>query len=91
MEVLLDRQKFDDTGYVQSQIDSLKSHGEPGVAFLGEYKLFAFKWSEVFAEFELKHDFLNEKLNLELGRLSIDEHQSADDIVEGSRSSDSPA
>jgi len=83
--------KFDSTGYVQSQIDSLKSHGESGLAFLGEYKLYAFKWSEVFAEFELKHDFLNEKLNLELDRLSIDEHQSADDIVEGSRSSDSPA
>ena len=83
--------KFDSTGYVQSQIDSLKIHGEPGLAFLGEYKLFAFKWSEIFAEFELKHDFLNEKLNLELDRLSIDEHQSADDIVEGSRSSDSPA
>lgn len=83
--------KFDSTGYVQSQIDSLKSHGEPGLAFLGEYKLFAFTWSEIFAEFELKHEFLNEKLNLELDRLSIDEHQSADDIVEGSRSSDSPA
>ena len=82
--------KFDSTGYVQSLIDSLKSHGEPGLAFLGEYKLYAFKWSEIFAEFELKHDFLNEKLNLELNRLSIDEHQSADDIVERTRSSDSP-
>lgn len=83
--------KFDSTGYVQSQIDSLKLHGEPGLVFKGEYKLFVFKWSEIFAEFELKHDFLNEKLNLELDRLSIDEHLSADDIVEVSRSSDSPA
>lgn len=82
--------KFDSTGYVQSQINSHKSHGEEGLAFIGEYKLYVFKWSEIFTEFELKHDFLNEKLNLELNRLSLDEHRTADDIVEGTRTSDSP-
>lgn len=83
--------KFDDTGYIQSQIDSLKGHGEPGLVFLGEYRVYAFTWSEIFSEFELRHDFLNDKLKLELDRLSVDEHQSADDIVNSRRSSDSPS
>jgi len=49
-----------------------------------------FTWSEVFTEFELKHNFLNEKLKLELERLSEGEYDSADDIVIKKRSSDAP-
>lgn len=81
---------FDSSGYIKAQIDSLKMHGEPGLAFRGEYKVYVFTWSEIFTEFQLKHDFLNEKLNLELERLSLDEHDSADDIVGRTRTSDAP-
>lgn len=82
---------FDSTGYVNSQILSHKNHGEPGLAFFGEYKIYVFKWSEVFTEFELKHDFLNKNLQLELHRLSDGEFHSADDIISNSRTSDAPA
>lgn len=82
--------EFDNTDFVKSQINTHKIHGEPGLVFLGEYKIYAFKWSEIFTEFELKHDFLNEKLNLELDRMVIDDHMSADEIVNGYRSSDAP-
>ena len=82
---------FDSTGYVNSQILSHKNHGEPGLAFSGEYKIYVFKWSEIFTEFELKHDFLNKNLKLELHRLSDGEFDSADDIVSKSRTSDAPA
>lgn len=82
---------FDSTGYVNSQIVSHKNHGEPGLAFSGEYKIYVFKWSEIFTEFELKHDFLNKNLKLELHRLSDGQFDSADDIVSNSRTSDAPA
>jgi hypothetical protein len=83
--------KFDSSGYVESQISSLKHHGEAGLAFKGEYKIYVFKWSEIFNEFELRHNFLNQKLELERDRLIVDEHLTADDIIEGSKTSDSPS
>ena len=58
--------------------------------FVGEYKVYAFKWSEIFIEFELKHEFLNRNLKLELERLSEGEHEDADDIVNKKRTSDAP-
>lgn len=81
---------FDSTGYIDSQIQSHQSHGEPGLIFLGEYKVYAFKWSEIFVEFELKHEFLNRNLKLELERLTEVEHDDADDIVNKKRTSDAP-
>ena len=33
---------FDNSGYIKAQIDSLKMHGEPGLAFRGEYKIYVF-------------------------------------------------
>lgn len=81
--------KFDSTDYIDSQINSLKHHGEPGLVFTGKYKVYAFKWSEIFNEFELRHDFLNQKLMLERDRLAVSEYESADDITTKKRSSDS--
>ncbi|WP_232825320.1 ATP-binding protein [Salinicola sp. RZ23] len=80
--------KFDDSGYIKDLQNALRSHGEPGLIFVGDYKAYAFTWSEIFNDFELKHNFLNEKLNLELKHLSEGEHMSADDIVNAKRSSD---
>ncbi|NNA57626.1 ATP-binding protein [Pseudomonas koreensis] len=82
--------EFDSTGYIESQIKSHRSHGEPGLMFMGEYRVYAFKWSEIFTEFELKHDFLNKNLKLELERLTDGQHDSADDIVSTVRTSDAP-
>ena len=82
--------KFDNTDHIESQIEALKTHGEPGLVFTGSnYKVYVFKWSEIFNEFELRHDFLNEKLQLERNRLT-EEHESADEIVQKVRTSDAP-
>lgn len=81
--------KFDSKGYIESQIETHKILGEAGLAFKGEYKVYVFRWSEVFAEFELRHNFLNQKLELERDRLIVNEHLSADDIVDNTRTSDS--
>jgi hypothetical protein len=80
--------KFDGTGYIEGLIKSLQVHGEPGLAYTSEeYKVYVHTWSEIFNEFELRHDFLNQKLRLERDRLT-EIHDSADDIVNKNRSSD---
>ncbi|MFT6390029.1 MAG: hypothetical protein ACJAUP_003429 [Cellvibrionaceae bacterium] len=80
--------KFDGTGYIEGLIKSLQVHGEPGLAYTSEeYKVYVHTWSEIFNEFELRHDFLNQKLKLERDRLT-EIHDSADDIVSKIRSSD---
>lgn len=80
--------EFDGSGYIKDLINGLKIHGEPGLAHTSEdYKLFVFTWSEIFNEFELRHDFLNQKLKLERERLA-EEHDNADDVVNTERSSD---
>lgn len=80
--------KFDGTGYIEGLIKSLKIHGETGLAYTSDdYKVYVYTWRELFNEFELRHDFINQKLNLERERLT-EIHDTADDIVQKERSSD---
>ena len=82
--------KFDTSGFLKSQMRNLRGLGQPGLVFEDdEYKMFAFTWSEIFTEFEIKHNFLNEKLQLQLAKLVPSVHASADDIVTQKKSSDS--
>ncbi|MCO7072171.1 ATP-binding protein [Vibrio cholerae] len=83
--------KFDSTDYIQGQINNFKHHGEPGLAFSGDYKIYVFTWSEVFNDFRLRHKFLQKRLELQLNNLNVGEHESADEIVNKIRTSDSPA
>ena len=39
------------------------------------------KWSEIFTDFELRHKFINEKLNLERKKLQKD-YTSAEEIIQ---------
>ena len=36
----------------------------------GHYEIFALKWSEIFADFEIRHKFLLDKLKLKREKLS---------------------
>ena len=44
------------------------------------HKIYVKKWSEIFTEFELRHKFLYEKLELERSKLATNE-QSADAVI----------
>lgn len=80
--------KFDNSGYIEGLIKSLKIHGETGLAYTSdEYKVYVYTWSEIFIEFELRHNFLNQRLIFERDRLT-EIHANADDIVQKKRSSD---
>lgn len=72
---------FKKDGYIDGEIKNAKSHGEKSLVFsVDKYKIYVKKWSEIFSEFELKHNFLNEKLELERIKL-ISEQSSADEII----------
>jgi hypothetical protein len=76
--------KFDTSGRIESELENAKIHGERSLVFKDNsknYKIYVKTWSEIFADFELRHRYLNKKLQLQRKNL-INEHHSADEIIE---------
>lgn len=73
--------RFAKTGFIDGEIENNKNHGEPHLVYkVKQCKIYVMRWSEVFAEFEMRHSYLNEKLEIEQGKLQK-EYSSADQIV----------
>lgn len=86
-EFYLVGRKFDTTGYIEDLIETNKNHGSPHLILSkdnGRVKVYAKKWSEIFADFEIKHKFLNDKLKLERDQLTNELH-SAKEVVEAAQ------
>ena len=75
--------RFDTSGIIETRIDSMKNHGEKSLVIsVKNYKVYVKTWSEVIDDVEIRHDFLNEVLNLEKSKLIEDENlESASKIV----------
>jgi hypothetical protein len=72
---------FDSSGYIDLLYQNAKNHGEPFLAFKTDrYKIYVKKWSEILSDFELRHKFLNDKLEVERDKL-LGKAQTADDII----------
>ena len=95
MGVILEQDEFNDSNvtwefyligndfdkYIEREIQNAKSHGEKSlVYFVENYKIYVKKWSEIFTEFDLRHDFLDRRLKLEKAQLNMDA-TSANDII----------
>jgi hypothetical protein len=79
--------KFDSTNFIKNQINTNKPHGTRSLIMNledGRIKVYAKTWSEIFADFEIKHNYLNEKLKLERESLSSN-IISANEIVESTQ------
>ena len=86
-EFYLVGRKFDTSGYIEDLIETNKNHGIPHLILSkdnGRVKVYAKKWSEIFADFEIKHSFLNNKLKLEREQLS-NELKTAKEVVEAAQ------
>jgi hypothetical protein len=60
--------KFDSTSFLKNLINTNKPHGTRSLIMNledGRIKVYAKTWSEIFADFEIKYNYLNEKLKLE--------------------------
>lgn len=72
---------FTSIGEVQDAIENAKGHGERSLIHkAGNVKIYVKTWSEIFAEFEIRHQFIDVKLNLERRNL-LNENKSADSIA----------
>lgn len=73
--------EFGESNFIENEIKSNQSHGEKSLVFkVDRYKIYVKKWSEVFAEFEMKHKYLNDKLELERGKI-IEKNLTANSII----------
>lgn len=74
---------FDTSEYIERQLESNANHGIKSLihwSHKGRVKIFAKKWSEVFADFEIKHKYLNDKLQLER-KVLISNYSSANEVI----------
>ncbi|SDP35703.1 ATP-binding protein [Clostridium gasigenes] len=84
-EFILVGNSFDTSGAIKGEIESNKYHGERSLVHnANRCKIYVKTWSEIFTEFEIKHNFLNEKLKLERQGLMLN-NNSADDILEDAK------
>jgi len=68
--------------YIEDQIENAKIHGEKSLVYKVEnFKIYVKTWSGIFDEFEIAHEFLNQKLKLDKDKL-IWELASAEEGVE---------
>lgn len=83
-EFYLIGKKFSTSKYIEDLIDTNKNHGIPSLILSkdnGRIKVYAKKWSEIFADFEIKHNFLDSKLKLEREQL-FNDLSTANEVVE---------
>lgn len=75
--------KYDRTKYIEQEKENSKQHGEQSLVFAVDgkkYRIYVKTWSEIFTEFELRHNFLLEKLQVERDEL-VQDVTDADVIV----------
>lgn len=81
--------RYDGSEFIEEQIDNLKHFGEKYLAYRGKYDVYVVLWEELFTDFEIKHNFLLDKLSIQRDNLIEDEELLlADDFANVERSSD---
>lgn len=89
-EFYLVGRKFDTSRYIEDLIETNKNHGAAHLILSkdnGRIKVYAKKWSEVFAEFEIKHKYMNDKLKLEREMLTNELHTAKEVVSAAQRNS----
>lgn len=79
--------KFSSDGFIKGELETNKVHGEPHLVYKAtNYKIYVVRWSEIFADFEMRYAYLNDKLCLERDRLQK-KYSTADEVVEAQKNS----
>ncbi len=79
--------KFTSDNFIGNEINSNKGHGEKSLVFkIDRYKIYVKTWSEVFAEFQVRYDYLLKKLSLDRQKLQ-QSYQSADEVIDAQKDS----
>jgi len=65
-DFILVGREFNAKGEIEEELENSKNHGERSLVFKSKnYRIYVKKWSDVINEFELKHQFLDDRLKLE--------------------------
>ena len=72
---------FTKDNYIQGELETNKHHGESGLVFsAANHKIYVKKWSEIFEDFEVKSDYLIQRLKFD-EQLWLQKHSNADETV----------
>ncbi len=72
---------FASDNYIVNEINNNKTHGERSLVFkVNNYKIYVKTWSEVFADFQIRYDYLIKKLSFDRDKLQKT-YKSANDII----------
>jgi hypothetical protein len=86
-DFLLIGNKFDSLGYIEGEIENSKGKGERGLVHSQDkYNIYVRKWSDILNECDLRHKFLQDKLEIEKSKL-IENLESPDEAVELAKNS----
>jgi len=76
---------FSPSGYIEGQLENAKPHGIPSLIYKAKnHKIFAKRWSELITEVELRHKFLNDRLQVQREQLATEESaaKTADQVIQ---------
>lgn len=76
--------EFDSTGIVENRLENAKPHGEPSLIYkVKNHSIYVKKWSEVITDVEIRHQFLNDRLEIQRDFLAKEESMAAtaDDLI----------
>lgn len=73
--------KFTTDNYIQGELENNKHHGESGlVYFVGNHKIYVKTWAEIFEDFEVKSNYLLQRLKFD-EQLWLKKHSNSDETV----------
>lgn len=71
-EFFLVGNRFDTSGYIEDEITNAQHHGEKSLVYkVDNYKIYVKTWSEIFNEFDIRHNFLLEKLQTDRSKIHV--------------------
>lgn len=76
--------EFDSTGTVENRLENAKPHGEPSLIYkVKNHSIYVKRWSEIINDVEIRHQFLNDRLEIQRDILAKEESMStsADELI----------
>lgn len=72
---------FSSDAYIEAEINNNKTHGEKSLVFkVDNYKIYVKTWSEVFTEFQVRYNYLLNKLSVKREKLQQN-YKNADEVI----------
>lgn len=79
--------KFDTSGDIENLYENAKMHGEKSLVYkVKNFKIYVKTWSEILNEFEIKHKFIQNKLELQRSAI-VENSNNIEELMEKSKNS----